>query len=254
MVAADFPITRRIMGEELDGLQPFRTLPEIEMWHHEPHRAAVLDLERLARPAMGEQGICGGEIVQGEIGGVAVMAVQHHEGCIPARLADRQQIAGGEALPLVVVARPGGDAMNVRDKLRLPLGHELRKIPEHGMFDGAIDVEPPALARDFRREPEIEHRPVLREMLTRRQPLLVRPRHLAGEKPAFLRPALLGAGQLALGRLVVTGHSTDLVTWRVPSRVDASPIHAWCRAWSSRSTATERSSRSGNNRTSSHAR
>src|SRR6201995_4098697 len=33
MIAADFPIAGCVVLQELDRLQPFRALPEIEMWH-----------------------------------------------------------------------------------------------------------------------------------------------------------------------------------------------------------------------------
>ena len=66
---------------------------------------------------MREQGVLGGEILQREVGGVAVMGMQHDEARFVARLAGRQQIAGRQPLPLVVVARPGGDAMDVGDEL-----------------------------------------------------------------------------------------------------------------------------------------
>jgi hypothetical protein len=48
MIAAYLPIARRILGEKFDALQPFRALPEIQMRHHQPHRAAVLQFQRRA--------------------------------------------------------------------------------------------------------------------------------------------------------------------------------------------------------------
>ena len=65
---------------------------------------------------MGEQGVFGGEIFQREIGGVAVMGMQHDEARFLARLAGIEQIAGRKPFPLIVVARPGGDAMDVGDE------------------------------------------------------------------------------------------------------------------------------------------
>src|ERR1700688_2643130 len=62
VIAADFPVARCILVQEFDRLQPFRAFPEIEMRHHQPHRAAVFCLKRRAGPAMGEQGVNGGEI------------------------------------------------------------------------------------------------------------------------------------------------------------------------------------------------
>ena len=43
---------------------------------------------------MGEQGVFGGKILQRQIGGVAVMRVQHHEARFVARPAGIEEIAG----------------------------------------------------------------------------------------------------------------------------------------------------------------
>ena len=177
------------------------------MRHHQPHRAAMLLLQRLAGPAMGEQGVFGGKIFQRQIGGVAVMRMQHHEPRLVARPAGVEEIAGRKPFPLIVVARPCRDAVDVGHELALRLRGELREIPEDRIFDRAVNVEPPALARNVRRQPEIERRPVLGQMLSRRQALLLGPRDLSGEEFSLARPALLAARQLAFGRrLVVVGH------------------------------------------------
>src|SRR5699024_11946389 len=49
VIAALLPEARRVIGQEFDALQPFGALPEIEMRHHQPHRTAMLLLQRLAR-------------------------------------------------------------------------------------------------------------------------------------------------------------------------------------------------------------
>jgi hypothetical protein len=77
----------------------------------------------------------------------------------------------------------------------LRLRRELREIPEDRMPDRAVDVEPPAFAGNLRRQAEVERRPVLCQMLARRQALLLGPRGLAGEEAALARPALFGARQ-----------------------------------------------------------
>src|SRR6202035_636538 len=112
-----------------------------------------------------------------------------------ARPASIEKIAGRQSLPLVVVARPGGHAMDVGGEFCLRLRRELRKIPEDRMLDRAVDVEPPALARNLRCQAEIEGRPVPGQMLSRRQALLLGPRSLSGEEAALARPALLAARQ-----------------------------------------------------------
>src|SRR6185312_6917023 len=109
-----------------------------------------------------------------------------------------QKIPRRQPLPLIVVARPGGDAVNVGNELALRLRGELGEVPEQRVFDRAIDVEPPALARDVWGQSEIERRPILRQVLARRQPRFLGPRDLAGEEFSLARPARLAARQLVL--------------------------------------------------------
>lgn len=82
---------------------------------------------------MGKQRILGGKIFQREVGGVAVMGMQRYEAGILAGLADREQLARRETFPLVVVARPGGDAMDVGGEPGLLLRSELRKGQKTGV-------------------------------------------------------------------------------------------------------------------------
>src|SRR4030095_12984903 len=86
---------------------------------------------------------------------------------------------------------------------------------EQRIFHRTIDVEPPALARNVRRQAEIERRPILREMLARRPALIFQPRNLAGEEFSLARPARLAARQLAFRwRLVLIGHIGTGHSWR----------------------------------------
>src|SRR5882757_3953450 len=117
--------------------------------------------------------------------------MQHHEVGAVTRLARIEEVAGCQSLPRIVVTRPGRDAMDIGDELRLRLRGKLRPVPEQRMLDRAVDVEPPALARYVRGEAEVEGGPVAGQMLPRRQTLLVRARCLAGEETALMSPALL---------------------------------------------------------------
>ena len=173
----------------------------------QPHRAAVFLLQRHARPAVHEQGVFGGKVIQRQIGGVAVMAMQHDVAGLQARLAGVEEIARRQPLPLIVIARPGGHAMDVGDAFGLRLRGELCEVPEDRMFDRAVDVEPPAVAGNLRRHAEIEHRPVPGEVLSGRQALLFRPGGLAGEEAALARPALFAARKFGFRLLVaLLGH------------------------------------------------
>jgi hypothetical protein len=105
--------------------------------------------------------------------------------------------------------------MDVGQELGLRLRGELGKIPEDRIFHRAIDVEPPALARNVRRQPEVERRPILGQMLARRQALVFGARDLSGEEFPLARPTRLAARQLALRRrLGVVGHVGAGHSWR----------------------------------------
>src|SRR5258707_14510709 len=97
--------------------------------------------------------------------------MQHHEVRVVTWLARIEEVAGCQSLPRIVVARPGRDAMDIGDELRLRLRGKLRPVPEQRMLDRAIDVEPPALARYVRGEAKVEGWPVAGQMLPRRQAL-----------------------------------------------------------------------------------
>ncbi len=73
------------------------------------------------------------------------------------------------ALPVIVEAAPGGDAMDVAHDLALRQRHELRQGQRDGIFDEPQDLEPPVLGLHARLRAEIQHRPVLHFLLAGRQ-------------------------------------------------------------------------------------
>ena len=76
VIAARLPKSRLVGGLELDGAEPFRALPKVEMRHDQAHRAAVFLGERLSFPAMGEQRVLDGEVGERQVGGVAIVRMQ----------------------------------------------------------------------------------------------------------------------------------------------------------------------------------
>ena len=82
------------------------------------------------------------------------------------------------------------------------------------LSDGTV-LKPPAIMGDFRRQSEIERRPIPGQMLARWQTHFLRPRNLAGEEFSLAGPALLAARQLALRwRIVLVGHIGTGYSWR----------------------------------------
>ena len=128
VIAAHFPKTRLSSVQEFDRLQPFRALPEIEMRHDEPHRAAMLGFERLHPTSYGRAARPQQRNRQATGWWCSRQAYAAPRSAHPRlRLAGLKEIACRKAFPLIVVARPGRDTVNVGDELRLRLRGELRQ-------------------------------------------------------------------------------------------------------------------------------
>jgi len=144
---------------------------------------------------MRQHGAFVGEVRKHQVGGVAVMGMQDDEARIGAQPNRRQKIGRRHTLPVVVVTRPCGHAMNVGYGLGLRLVHKAGPVPDLRVFNGAGQVQTPPLQRDDRMKAEVQHRPVAHQVLARWQPVPFRPGVVAGQEPPFPRPALLGPCQ-----------------------------------------------------------
>jgi len=79
VIAVNLPVPRRVLGRELDPLQPLRAFPEVEMRDDEANRPAVFPRQRLTLPCVRHDAVFGGEILQSDIRRVVIVAVQNDE-------------------------------------------------------------------------------------------------------------------------------------------------------------------------------
>src|SRR5208282_613116 len=198
VIAAHLPEARAVLGGKLDALQPLGTLPEIEPGNDHAHRTAVLAAQGLALPARGEKHVAACELGERHVGGVAVVALEDDVPGLGLGSGERQDVLGTHPLPTVVVARPGGHAMNVGARAATRQGRESGPLPARRAPHQAVDREAPARGRQHRLDAEIEHRPVLDLALAGRQALLPRISALAGQEAALARPFLLAGNELLL--------------------------------------------------------
>src|SRR5215470_3011007 len=196
MVAAHLPEARLVLGHEGDPPDPLGALPEIEFWHHGAHGATMLTRDRLALPTMRQQYFLVVEVGEAQVRGVVVVAREHQKLRLGFGPHHAEQVPRRDALPGVVVVRPLGDAVDVRDISGLRLGLECRPVPSDWVLDQPIDAESPALDRNLGLHAEIEDRPVLDLALSRRQALGFWPCVAAGQQPALACPALFALDQL----------------------------------------------------------
>src|SRR5579864_1207377 len=190
VIAAFFPKPGAIRGDELDPLNPFRALPEIQLRHDRAHRPAMLAWQGLALPGVREKYVVIIEISERKVRRVIVIGMKHDEARLWLRLREAEDVLCANAVPLIVEARPGGNAVNIGDVAELRLNLKFGPTPIELVLDQAIDRETPALWLDPGLNPEIEHGPIAHLMLAGRQTLAAR-RSMPGQEPAVAGPAFL---------------------------------------------------------------
>src|SRR5262249_12768414 len=99
VIATLLPEAGLVARDELDALQPLRALPEIELGHDRAHRAAMLAGQGLALPLVSEQRVIVVEVLELEVGRVAVVAVEDQMTRPLERRHHRQDVLGRNALP-----------------------------------------------------------------------------------------------------------------------------------------------------------
>src|SRR5215468_5891848 len=71
VIAVDLPESGMVLWRQLDARQPLGALPEVKVRDDEAHWAAVLAGERRALPAMRQDGVLRGKVLERHVGGVA---------------------------------------------------------------------------------------------------------------------------------------------------------------------------------------
>src|SRR4051812_47643768 len=169
VVAVALPEPWLVLLCQLQAAHPLGALPEVEVRHEQPRRAAVLRLQRLASVFVGDPRLAPRHLLERKVRRVAAVAPRAHE--LPARLYALEQPVERHAGPGGVELRPLRDAVDVdRDRLARQL-LELVPGPAGLLADGADDVETPLVKRPMRRRAGREHGEVTRLVLAGRQPL-----------------------------------------------------------------------------------
>src|SRR4051794_6638816 len=143
-----------------DPADPLGALPEVQVWHQHPHRAAVLDRQGLTVELPDHPGLAAGDVLDRQVGGVAGLRRRHDEAPLGGGPGDVQQRVDADAAEPGVELRPGRDAVDVTAVLGA--GQRMRLVPAPGgrVLDLAVDADAPRLGRDPRRRLGGEHRPV----------------------------------------------------------------------------------------------
>ena len=135
------PEARLVVRAQLEPAHPLRALPEVEVRHQQPRRAAVLRRERLAVVAERDPRLAAGDVRERQIGGVAAVAEREH--VLGRRLDAVQQRCRARRRASGVELRPLGHAVDVDGDRLARAAPELVPGPAARLVDLAADREAP---------------------------------------------------------------------------------------------------------------
>ncbi len=116
---------------------------------------------------MGDEHILVQESGQGQIGGVAIVAMQGDEAGLGQGPGQGEDIGCPHAFPVQIQAAPGGDAMEIGNIDHLGQGHEAAPIQFHLPLHPPVQSQTPVLVGDIRQDAQVQHGKFRGQMLAR---------------------------------------------------------------------------------------
>jgi len=118
-VAADFPETRLIFGNEFNCANKLGSFPCIKFRDNHARGAAVIARNRFAIELRGHEHIVIDRVFDSDIGGIAIVASKENVAHFRFRFHNFRQREKGDTAPVAIEFAPGGDAMEIGDVLEL---------------------------------------------------------------------------------------------------------------------------------------
>ena len=152
-------------------------------------------VERCAIPMRGHQILRPGPGFQRQVGGVAIIGVEHHMTGLGHGLHQVEQGQRPHPRPTIIIARPGGDAVDIIQPFRLRQGLKRRPIEDQPVRHQPIHPQPPFVAANGGLHAQIQHREIGHQSLPRWQAGF-RVGMRASQQAPFAGPFLLPGHQL----------------------------------------------------------
>ena len=128
VVAVALPEALFVVVHQGDPGDPLRALPEVQVRHQQPHRAAVIGRQRPSLVGPDHPGLAAGDVGQRQVGGVPGGRGGHDERRLRRRAGGLQQGVDADPAEAGAELGPGGDAVDVafvdrrRQRVRLVPG------------------------------------------------------------------------------------------------------------------------------------
>ena len=140
VVAERLPEPGLVLSTQLEAADPLGALPEVEVGHDEPGRAAVLRRERLAVVLVGDECLAVEDVGQGQVGRVAAVGVGDRERG-PGSSSTARAACRRSPLPLHVELRPLRDAPDVDHEIARGQRRNSCPRPSDRGADEALELE-----------------------------------------------------------------------------------------------------------------
>ena len=118
-VAADFPETRLIFGNEFNCANKLGSFPCIKLRDNHARGATVIARNRFAIELRGHEHIVIERVFDSDIGGIAIVAAKENVTHFWFRFHNFRQREKSDTAPVAIEFAPGGDAMEIGDVFEL---------------------------------------------------------------------------------------------------------------------------------------
>src|SRR5207237_10763224 len=118
-VAADFPETGLIFGNELNRANKLGSFPCIKLRDNHARGAAVVACNRFAVELRSHERTVVERVFDSDIGGIAIVAAKENVMHFRFRFHNFRQREKGDTAPVAIEFAPGGDAMEIGDVFEL---------------------------------------------------------------------------------------------------------------------------------------
>ncbi len=165
---SSFVLQFSIFEDKFQTVEPFGAFIGVELRHQQAHGTAVVGLQVLTIVLENDQGIIVIQRGKGQVGRVAGPGMGRDILRARQGFGTCEDLANMHAFPGIIVAAPGGHAMKIAGQRGAWQSQKLFPAQAKGILNLPSNIQLP-VRRKFGRALIAEHRPFLRQVLSRRK-------------------------------------------------------------------------------------
>src|SRR5579862_3583065 len=164
------PEPRRILLHKFQSPHPLHALPRIQLRHHQPHRIPMLRRQRLSVMPQRKKRRRMHQILERHIRRITLLGQHHHIFRFRLRVNQFHHFRTRHAFPPHVKPAPSRHAVHIRRHLLHRQPRKFIPTQPQRLVHQPSHAKIPSLRIESRHSPFMQHRPLQRQRLPRRQP------------------------------------------------------------------------------------